>query len=103
MRQGGMENKTDNRSDFDGDGSVVAAMVVGLGILTLTLFPFMLPAIAVLAIFVLPLLAIPLVLALPIALIAAPVLAVRAWRRRRHAAERRVSTVSIASPRHPAS
>jgi membrane protein implicated in regulation of membrane protease activity len=99
----GMQTNTHNRSDFGGDASTVAAMLVGLAILTLTLFPFMIPAIAVLAIFVLPLLAIPLVVALPLALIAAPFLAVRAWRRRRrHAADARVSTVSIGSPGHQA-
>jgi hypothetical protein len=98
----GMQTNTHNRSDFGGDGSTVAAMLVGLAIVTLTLFPFMLPAVAVLAIFVLPLLAIPLVVALPLALIAAPFLAVRAWRRRRvrHAADARASTVSIGSPGH---
>jgi hypothetical protein len=93
-----MTNKTDNRSDWDGDGSVVVGMFVGLGIITLALFPFMLPAVAVLAIFVLPLLAIPLVLALPIALIAAPFFIARRWRRRRGrlSPARRTATVSLA-------
>jgi hypothetical protein len=97
-----MTNKTDNRSDWDGDGSVIVAMAVGLGIITLTVFPFMVPALVVLAIFAVPLLALPLVVALPLALIAAPFFAVRAWRRRRrsHAAEARASTVRMASPGH---
>jgi membrane protein implicated in regulation of membrane protease activity len=78
-----METNGDNRSDFDGDGFTVVGMLVGLGIVTLTLFPFMVPALAVLAIFVLPLLAAPIALAVPIALLAVPVLAVRALVRRR--------------------
>jgi membrane protein implicated in regulation of membrane protease activity len=78
-----MQTHTDNRSDFEGDGFTIVGMFVGLGILTLTLFPFMLPALAVLAIFVLPLLALPIVVALPLALLAVPVLAVRALLRKR--------------------
>ena len=94
-----MQTKTGNRSNFDGDGTVVMGMVVGLGILTLTLFPFVLPGLAVLVIFALPLLAIPLVVALPIALVALPVLAVRARRRRRASARQPRAIGGIARAR----
>ena len=91
----GMETNRDNRSDFDGDGFTVVGMLVGLGIVTLTLFPFMVPALAVLAIFVLPLLAAPIVLAVPIALLAVPVLAVRALVRKRRRSGQRTGTAAL--------
>jgi Flp pilus assembly protein TadB len=78
---------------------------VGLGIVSFALFPFLLPGIAILAVFALPLLAIPLVVALPIALVAAPVFAVRAVRRRRRRvrAERLGAPVQMAGARQSAS
>jgi len=51
---------------------------VGLGMVTMVLFPFALPGIALTVVALLPLLA----LALPVALVAAPILAVRGLRRR---------------------
>jgi hypothetical protein len=56
--------------------------VTGLGIVTMAIFPLLIPGLIVLAIFTLPLLVIPLVGALLAAVIAVPWLVVRALVRR---------------------
>ena len=56
--------------------------MVGLGMVTMVLFPFALPGIALTVVALLPLLAITVPLALVAALVAAPILAVRGLRRR---------------------
>jgi hypothetical protein len=56
----------------------------GFGIVSFALFPFLLPGIAVLAVFALPLLVIPLVGLVAAAVVALPLLGARAlWRRAR--------------------
>jgi small neutral amino acid transporter SnatA (MarC family) len=64
-----------------------AVWSTGLGIVSFALFPFLLPGIAILAVFALPLLVVPIAGGLVAAVIAVPWLAVRALRRR--AARRR--------------
>ena len=59
-----------------------AAVVAGLGMITLVLFPLALPAIILAAVAVVPLVLLALVLAVVSAVIAAPILAMRGLRRR---------------------
>jgi small neutral amino acid transporter SnatA (MarC family) len=68
----------------------------GLGIVSFVLFPFLLPGIAILAVFTLPLLVVPIAGGLIAAVIAVPLLVVRAFRRR---AGRRRASASAAEPR----
>jgi hypothetical protein len=100
-----MDTKTSDPYDIDSDGTIVG-IAVGLGIVTFAIFPLLIPGLIVLAIFAVPLLALPLVVALPIALLASPILAVRAFRRRRRrrAADRSGARGAIApAARHQAS
>jgi len=71
--------------------------MVGLGMVTMVLFPFALPGIALVVVALLPLLAITVPLALVAALVAAPILAVRGLRRR--AESRRAGAVEAAASR----
>ena len=68
----------------------------GLGIVSFALFPFLLPGIAILAVFALPLLVVPIAGGLIAAVIAVPWLVVRALRRR---AGRRRASASAREPR----
>jgi hypothetical protein len=60
----------------------VVAALTGIGIVTFALFPLSLPILILTAASLLPLLAVGIVVAIPFALIAAVVLAIRAIRRR---------------------
>jgi membrane protein implicated in regulation of membrane protease activity len=75
-----------------------AAVVAGLGVVTLGLFPLALPIAILLAVAVLPLLPVVIVGGLVAGLITVPVLAVRRLRRRRVRIER-AATVGPAQPR----
>ena len=68
---------------------------VGLGMVTMVLFPFALPGIALAVVALLPLLALAVPLALVGALVAGPILAVRGLRRR---AESRRAGAAEAAP-----
>jgi hypothetical protein len=72
--------------------------VTGLGIVTMAIFPFLIPGLIVLAIFALPLLVVPLVGALVAAVIAVPWLGVRALRRRVGRNRRRAPAPEPAAP-----
>jgi hypothetical protein len=65
--------------------SEVGGVLIGFGILTMALFPFALPILLLTAAFAAPLVLLPLVAALPFAVVAGVVLAVRRLGRRRHA------------------
>jgi hypothetical protein len=60
----------------------VAAALTGIGIVTFALFPLSIPILILTAASLVPLLAVGIVVAIPVALIAAVVLAIRAIRRR---------------------
>ena len=75
-----MDAKTDTGRPMDGVAETTG-WFVGLGMVTMVLFPFALPGIALAVVAVLPLA----LLALPVALVAAPILAVRGLRRRAEA------------------
>ena len=82
-----MNPHTDNTS---GIGDVITGAgewVVALGLLTMTLFPFAIPGIVLVVAAVVPLVLLAVVVGLLAAVAAAPVMAVRALRRR--AADRR--------------
>jgi hypothetical protein len=67
--------------------SEAAGVMIGLGVLTMALFPFALPFLLLTVAFAAPLLLLPLVAALPLAVVAGVVLAIRRIRRRLAARE----------------
>ena len=78
-----------------------AAVVAGLGMITLVLFPLALPAIILAAVAVVPLVALALLLAVVSAVMAPPILAVRGLRRRSRSRRAGVTDLDGSAAKRP--
>jgi hypothetical protein len=83
-----MNPRTDTEPTTGDIVTELASLFAGLGMMTMVLFPFAVPALAFAAIVVVPLLALALVVGVVSAVLAAPVLAVRALVRHERPARR---------------
>ena len=92
-----MSTRTETEPTLGDVALDIAAMLAGLGIIVMVLFPFALPALILGAVVLIPLLA----LALLVARVAAPGVAVRALRRRRKAVRREHTAPGLAPSARP--